>query len=132
METALNADKKYFAAHGHENSSRRHVRSFSFFRIAQQGNCFPTCYFVKYSFEFFAYVICSFQNENSFRFVSFFSRFKRSADFFCFSRPFFISLSLPRENILDLILHLSLLHNFMSLMDKFSENLKVQICYRHS
>lgn len=77
---------------------------------------------------FFAYVICSFQNENSFRFVSFFPRSKRSGDFFCFSRPFFIFLFLPRENILDLVLHLSLLHNFMPLMDKFSENLKVQIC----
>lgn len=99
-----------------------------FFRIAQQENCFSTCYFVKYSFEFFAYVICSFQNENSFRFVSFFPRSKRSGDFFCFSRPFFIFLFLPRENILDLVLHLSLLHNFMPLMDKFSENLKVQIC----
>lgn len=44
VETALNADKKYFAAHGHEISSRQHVRSYLFFRIAQQGNCFPTCY----------------------------------------------------------------------------------------
>lgn len=80
---------KIFAAHGHEISSRRHVHSYSFFRTAQQRNCFPTCYFVKYSFEFFAYVICSFPNENSFRLVSFFPSFKRSGDFFCFSRPFF-------------------------------------------
>ena len=128
METALNADRKYFAAHGHEISSRQLVHSYSFFRIAQQGNCFPTCYFVKYSFEFFSYVISSFQNENSFRFVSFFPRFKRSGDFFCFSRPIIFLLFVPRENILDLGLHLSLLHNFMPLTDKFSENLTVQIC----